>query len=169
MQEVLGEWKEIFGKHGLKLCMEETEVMWVGQQRKETNIRLEGKEISQGNRFQYLGGTVTGDGKFEADVWRRIQVGVNVCRRVEGVVADRKISRKLKRKVLMSCVMPAYLYKLEMVALTERQQQCLQVCETTGSGGLVKRMDRKRMDELRKAEIGVQMSLTGRLVKCQLK
>ena len=31
-----------------------------------------------------------------------------------------------------------------------------------------KRMDRRRMDELRK-EIGVQMSSTGRLVKCRLR
>ena len=41
MQEVLEEWKEAFGKHGLKMSMENTEVMWVGQQRKEINIRLE--------------------------------------------------------------------------------------------------------------------------------
>ena len=34
MQEVLQEWKEAFGKHGLKMSMEKTEVMWVGQQRK---------------------------------------------------------------------------------------------------------------------------------------
>ena len=34
MQEVLGEWKEAFGKHGLKMSMENTEMMWVGQQRK---------------------------------------------------------------------------------------------------------------------------------------
>ena len=34
IQEVLGEWKEEFGKHGLKMSMEKTEVMWVRQQRK---------------------------------------------------------------------------------------------------------------------------------------
>ena len=34
MQEVLGEWKEAFWKHWLKMSMEKTEVMWVGQQRK---------------------------------------------------------------------------------------------------------------------------------------
>ena len=41
----IGEWKEAFWKHWLNLSMEKTEVMWVGQQRKEMNIRLEGKEI----------------------------------------------------------------------------------------------------------------------------
>ena len=34
MQEVLGEWKEAFRKHELKMSMEKTEVMRVRQQRK---------------------------------------------------------------------------------------------------------------------------------------
>ena len=53
-------------------------------------IRLEGKEIRLGNRFEYLGRTVTGDGELEAEVWRRIRVSANVWRRVEEVMADRK-------------------------------------------------------------------------------
>ena len=33
-QEALGEWKEAFEKHGLKMSMEKIEVMWVRRQRK---------------------------------------------------------------------------------------------------------------------------------------
>ena len=73
-----------------------TEVMWVGQERKEINIRLEEKEIKQGNRFNYLGGTVTSDGQSEVEVRKRIQVGVDAWRRVKGVMADRKILNRLK-------------------------------------------------------------------------
>jgi len=69
---------------------------------------LEGKEIRQGNGFENLGGTVTGGGISEADVRRRIQVGVNAWKKVEGVMADRKICRKLKGKVFMLYAMPAY-------------------------------------------------------------
>ena len=70
----------------------------------------------------------------------------------------------------MSCGTPAYLHSLKTVTLTERQQQRLQVCENNCVRRIagVKRVDRRRMDELRE-EIGVQMSLTGRLVKCWLK
>ena len=46
---------------------------------------------------------MTGDGKSEAEVQRRIKVGANAWWWVEGVMADRKISRKLKEKVLMLC------------------------------------------------------------------
>ena len=50
----------------------------------------------------------------------QIQVGVNVWRWVEGLMANRKILRKLKGKVLFSYGTPAYLYGLETVALKER-------------------------------------------------
>ena len=85
-------------------------------------------------------------------------------------MADRKISRTFKGKVLMLCVMTTYLFGLETVTLTERHKQRLRVCENNWvrkvSG--VKRVDRRRMDELRE-DIGVQMSLTGKLVKCWLR
>ena len=67
---------------------------------------------------------VTEDGHSAAEVRRRTQAGVNAWRKVEGVMLDRKISKKLKGKVLRTC-----LYGLETVALTEQQQQKLQVCE----------------------------------------
>ena len=78
---------------------------------------------------------MSGDGNSEAEVQRRVQVVANAWRRVQGVMADRKVSRKLTGKILMSCVMLAYLYGLEMVALTDNNSGCRFV-RTTGSGGL---------------------------------
>ena len=56
----------------------------------------------------------------EVEVRRRIQAGVNGWSKVEGVVLDRKQSKKLKGKVPRACVTPACLYGLETVALTEQ-------------------------------------------------
>ena len=48
----------------------------------------------------------------------------------EGIMGDNKrISRKCKGNVLSVCVTPAYMNKLEMMALTEKQQEKVQVCE----------------------------------------
>ena len=44
----------MFKKHGLKMNLDKTEVMWVGKQREELNIRLEEKDIKQVNNFVYL-------------------------------------------------------------------------------------------------------------------
>ena len=70
-----------------------------------------------------------GDGKTEREVRRRVQAGANAWRAVEGVMADRRISKRLKGKVMSTCVTPACLYGTDTLALTELQQQRLQVCE----------------------------------------
>ena len=83
---------------------------------------------------------------------------------------DRNISKKLKGKILRTCVTPACLYGLETVVLTEQQQQKLQVCENNWVRRItrIKRVDRRRMDDPRK-EVGMQCSLTGRLVRSRMR
>ena len=89
--------------------------------REELDIELDGKKLTQGDSFVYLGGAVCGDGKTEKEVRRRVQAGANAWRAVEGVMADRRISKRLKGKVMSTCVTPACLYGAETLALTELQ------------------------------------------------
>ena len=75
---------------------------------------------------------------------------------------DRKISRKLKGKVLDSCVVPASTYGLETLALSELHQHKLQVCENNWirrTAG-VKRVERRRMKDLRE-----EVKWAGRMVR----
>ena len=72
LQEVLEEWKGVYKKHGLRMSLEKTEVMWVGHQREELNIRLDSKEIKLVYGYVYLGGIVTEDGHSDVEVQRRI-------------------------------------------------------------------------------------------------
>ena len=95
---------------GLKMNLDKTKVMWVGKQREELNIRLEGKDNKQVNNSMFLGGNIYENGRVEVEVRRRIQAGANAWRNVEGVMVDRNISRKLKGNVLDSCVVPASTY-----------------------------------------------------------
>ena len=86
--------------------LDNTEGMWVGKQGEELNIMLEEKDIKRVNNFVYLGGNIYENGRVDVEVRRRIQAGANAFRNVEGVMVDRKISRKLKGKVLDSCMVP---------------------------------------------------------------
>ena len=45
--------------------------MWVGKQREELNIRLEGKDIKQVNSCVYLGGNISENGRVDVEVRRR--------------------------------------------------------------------------------------------------
>ena len=120
------------------------------------NISLDGKEINQVYGFVYLGGMVYEGGHSEVEVRCRIQQGANAWGKIEGVMLDRKILNKLKRKVLRACVTPACLYGLATVALTEQQQQ-LQICENHWVRRIkrTKWVEKRRMNDLRK-EDGMQ-------------
>ena len=126
-------------------------MLHIGLQREELDIELEGKKLTQGDSFVYLGGAVCGDGKTEREERRRVQAGAIAWKAVEGVMADRRISKRLKSKVMSTCVTPACLYGTETLALTELQQQRLQVCENNWVRKIarVTRADRRRMAELR--------------------
>ena len=70
---------------------------------------------------------------------------------------------------MSTCVTPACLYGTETLALTELQQQRLQVCENNWVRKIarVTRAERRTIVELRE-ETGVQRSLTERLVRSKL-
>ena len=55
----------------------------------------------------YLGGAVCADGKMDREVRRRVQAGANAWRAVEGVMADRRISKRLKGRSWVF-VLPRY-------------------------------------------------------------
>ena len=85
-------------------------MFWIGQQSKDLDIRIEGNKLKQRDSLLYMVGVVCGDGGTETDICRRIQAGANAWRKVEGVMGDRHVSRKLKGKVVSSCVTPTYIY-----------------------------------------------------------
>ena len=147
LQEKLEEWNGLLTRHELKINLEKTEVLHIGHSREELDNELEGKKLPQGDSFVYLGGAVCGDEKTEREVRLRAQAGANAWRAVEGVMADWQISQRLKGKVMSTCVTPACLYGTETLAMTELQQQRLQVCENSWVRKIarVTRADMRRM------------------------
>ena len=85
-------------------------------------------------------------------------------------MVDRKISRKLKGKVLDSCVVPASTYELDTLALSELHQHKLQVCENNWIRKIagVRRAERRRMKDLRE-EVGTKACIVGKIVKSRMK
>ena len=85
---------------------------------------------------------------------------------------DRKISRKLKGKVLDSYVVPASTYGLESqtLALSELHQYKLQICENNWIRRIagVRRVERRRMKDLRE-EVGTNACIVAKIVKSRIK
>ena len=60
---------------------------------------------------------------------RQVLAGWNSWRRATGVICDREISAKMKGKIYRVLVIPAALYGLQTVALTEKQGAELEVAD----------------------------------------
>ena len=71
LHETLEEWNALFTRHGMEINPEKTEVLFIGHYREELDIELEGKKLTQRDRFVYLGGAVSGDGKTERGTSKR--------------------------------------------------------------------------------------------------
>ena len=68
LQKTLQEWSNTFKKHGLRMNLEKTEVMWIGEQ----GVVVDGKTSKQVNSFVYLGCTVCEDGGSSKEIQRRV-------------------------------------------------------------------------------------------------
>ena len=121
------------------------------------HVVVDGKTIKQVKSFVYLGGTVCEDGGSSKEMPRRVQAGAAAWRRVEGIMWDRKLKKQLKGKVLEACVVPACIYGLGALALTERQQEKILIAENNWVRRICKvtQEDRRKMMELRE-EIGIK-------------
>ena len=62
LQITLQKWINTFKKHSLRINLEKTEVMWIGEQEVDLHVVVDGKTIKQLNSFVYLGDTVCEDG-----------------------------------------------------------------------------------------------------------
>ena len=67
LQETLEAWNRLLTSHGLKINLVKTEVLHIGHHRKELDIELDGKQLTEGDSFVYLGRAVCGDVKTERE------------------------------------------------------------------------------------------------------
>ena len=63
----------MFSKHGLRI-EEKAEVMWLRPKRKELEIHLNGKKLTQSDSFVYLSGRIC-DGNSDTEIRRRTRAG----------------------------------------------------------------------------------------------
>ncbi|KAK3520561.1 hypothetical protein QTP70_027096 [Hemibagrus guttatus] len=129
MEENLEGWRFALERRGMKVSRSKTEYMCVNEREGSGTVRLQGEEVKKVQEFKYLGSTVQSNGECGKEVKKRVQAGWNGCRKVSGVLCDRKISARIKGKVYRTVLRAAMLYGLETVSLRKRQESELEVAE----------------------------------------
>ncbi|KAK3565192.1 hypothetical protein QTP86_000998 [Hemibagrus guttatus] len=128
-EQDLERWRFALERRGMKVSRSKTEYMCVNEREGSGTVRLQGEEVKKVQEFKYLGSTVQSNGECGKEVKKRVQAGWNGWRKVSGVLCDRKILARIKKKVYKTVVRPGMLYGLETVLLRKRQEADLEVAE----------------------------------------
>ena len=92
---------------GLKMNVKKTKTMIVRRVSKDTpkpnaNIKLNGQNWEQVDKFKYLGQWITADGRCDVEVKSRIEIARKTFLKLKDVLTTRRINLKL-RKRLVQC------------------------------------------------------------------
>ena len=73
---------------------------------------MEDTKVPRVEEFKYLRLTVQESGSCKKEVKKRVQAEWNRRRKVSGVICDKRLPARVKRKVYSSVVIPAMVYGL---------------------------------------------------------
>ena len=113
----------------MKISRSKTKCLCINKENDDETVKMEDTKVPRVKEFKYLGSMVQESGGCEREVKKRVQAGWNRWRRVSGVICDKRLPARLKRKVYSSMVRSAMVYGLETVAVTKKQVEEMEVAE----------------------------------------
>ena len=97
-------WRETLESKGLKISRNKIEYMKCNfrknQGMNEGVVSIEGEEIPKSEQFRYLGSILHAKDDIGAEVTHRIKAGLTKWRNASGVLCDRRIPSRLKKKFI---------------------------------------------------------------------
>ena len=127
VEQSLDCWRYALERIGMKVSRSKTEYLCVNGGNKDETIKLEDTKVPRIKEFKYLGSTVQESSSCEREIKKRVQAEWYEWRKVSGVICDRRLPARVKGKVHSSVVRPAMVYGLELVTVTKKQAEEMEV------------------------------------------
>jgi HJR/Mrr/RecB family endonuclease len=129
LQRIVDRLDEASKMYEMKINVKKTKVMLVSKEAgKKMKIVIDGKEVEQVDRFKYLGSMLTEDGKSMTDIKVRVAMAKEAFgKRSELLV--RKMSKKVKKRIVKCLVWSIALYGCETWALGKVERDRLEAFE----------------------------------------
>ena len=93
------------------------------------NLKINGKSIKQAERFNYLGSTITSDGRCDEEIKKRISLSKQAFQKMSLVLKNRSISINTKARVLKCYVWSILLYGPECWTISKEMEKRLEATE----------------------------------------
>ena len=117
-------------KAGLGMNVKKTKTMVVSRQDNiQADIKIGTETLEQVNTFKYLGQIITPDGKNENEIKAKMAIAKNRFQQMYKVLTSRKISMKLRHRLLVCYVFSVILYGCETWTLTKPLMDKIEACE----------------------------------------
>ena len=82
------------------------------------SVNMQSAQLRQVTEFKYLGSTLQSIGDMSTEINKRTQCRCNNCRKMSGVLCDKRVPPHVKGKIHRMIVQPAMLYGKETVPVT---------------------------------------------------
>ena len=104
---------------GLKLNIDKTKTLAIGQQRREIKIHIDEKLIEQKEDFEYLGYKLSSKGDQCIAVNHRIGKGWEAFGKLKSVLTSKNVNIDTKRSLYQTYILSCVTYGMECVSWTE--------------------------------------------------
>ena len=129
----LEDWRQALEDRGLRINRIKTECMQCMYEDEndedDVDLEIDFERLKEVQTFKYLGSMISSDGNMEAEVTNRIQAGWASWRKCAGIMTDKRIDRKLKKRIYTGVIRPAMIYSAETWSTTKREEERMNVNE----------------------------------------
>ncbi|CAF3582803.1 unnamed protein product [Rotaria socialis] len=118
-------------KMGLSLNVKKSECMSISKDKtpRSCNVNINGETIKQVDRFNYLGSTITPDGRCDEEIKKRIALAKQAFQKMCPILKNRSISINTKTRVLKCYVWSILLYGSECWTINKEMEKRLEATE----------------------------------------
>ena len=118
LQKLVDRVKEESEVRGLKMNVNKRKTMIVRRISKDTsklnaNIKVNGQNLEQVDKFNYIGQLITADGRCDVEVKSRIEIARKTFIKLKGVLTSRRLNLKLRKRLVQCYVLLTFLYASE--------------------------------------------------------
>ena len=130
LQKAVKEWATTLENMSMKVNINKSKVMKVGKEPEEVTISWRGETLEQVSTYEYLGVTISDDGKYECEINNRITKANNVYYSINNTIIGKKeISTKTKMSIFQSIYIPTLTYGMESIPLTKAAESRITAME----------------------------------------
>ena len=116
-------------RRGMKVSRSKIEYLCMNGGNDDETVKMQDTKVPRVKEFKYLGSMMQESGSCDREIKKRVQAGWNGWRKVSGVICDRRLPARVKRKVYSSVMRPAMVYGFMTVAVTKKQVEEIKVTE----------------------------------------